>query len=90
MRRSTLRRVLGDGAPDRTILRYAADHGAVIVSKDWDFFDLVNDEATGAQPLLWIAIGNAVNRVLLALLEREWPRIEAELLAGAEVVVLQN
>lgn len=82
--------VLGESTPDRTILRYAAKHGAIIVSKDWDFFDLVDDDEAPSQPLLWIGIGNTINRVLFALLETEWPRIEDELRAGAQVVLLKD
>lgn len=52
-------------APDRDIWRYALEHGAVIVTKDEDFADMV---ATGreAPPVVWVRTGNTRRAVLLA------------------------
>ncbi len=59
----------------------------MIVSKDSDFHDLLDRLAPNAS-MLWVRIGNTVNRVLLARMEMEWPRIERELNAGARFVEL--
>lgn len=55
-------------APDRDIWRYALEHGAVIVTKDEDFADMV---ATGreAPPVVWVRIGNSRRAVLLVWFE---------------------
>jgi len=39
--------------------------------------------------VLWVRIGNAVNRVLLARFERAWPEILARLEEGAQVLELR-
>ncbi|MEJ7831763.1 MAG: DUF5615 family PIN-like protein [Nocardioides sp.] len=55
-------------APDRYIWRYALEHGAVVVTKDEDFADMV---ATGreAPAVLWVRVGNTRRAVLLAWFE---------------------
>jgi predicted nuclease of predicted toxin-antitoxin system len=74
-------------ADDSDILRYTTKIGAIVITKDRDF-SAVPPRVRPAQ-VLWIRIGNAVNRVLLARLEAEWPIIESALEAGAPVVELR-
>lgn len=71
-------------ADDSVIWAYAAKMEFVIVTKDEDFANLA---ATGDGPLvLWIRIGNAVNRVLLAHMESTWLQILEHFGAGAHLV----
>ena len=55
-------------APDRDIWRYALTHGAVIVTKDEDFADMV---ATGgeAPAVVWVRVGNTRRAALLTWFE---------------------
>lgn len=55
-------------APDRDIWRYALAHGAVIVTKDEDFADMV---ATGgeAPAVVWVRVGNTRRAALLTWFE---------------------
>jgi predicted nuclease of predicted toxin-antitoxin system len=55
------------GVPDRKVWEYARDHGFVLVSKDNDFRQL--SFLHGAPPkVVWLRIGNAPTRSVLALL----------------------
>jgi predicted nuclease of predicted toxin-antitoxin system len=76
--------VLGEWAKDAAIVAHAKTTGAVIVSKDADFMDLLAD-ASDPQ-LLWVRSGNSTNRLLILLLDRHWPRIEMALRGGQSVV----
>ncbi len=78
--------VLGETAPDTMIFSRAAETGSVIVTKDLDFLGLCDRE--GAPLILWIAIGNTINKALFVRLERDWFRIERELSEGRAVVEL--
>jgi predicted nuclease of predicted toxin-antitoxin system len=60
---------------------------AIIVTKDRDFASV--PAQTRPTQVLWIRIGNAINRVLLARLEAEWPAVEGALKAGVSVVELR-
>ena len=74
-------------ADDNTIWSYARAENAIVVTKDEDF-----DQLATANPkarVLWVRIGNAVNRVLLARFERAWPEIVSHLEAGAQVVEIR-
>ena len=74
-------------ADDRVTLSYAALNDAVVVTKDEDFIRL---RAPGDHPrVLWVRIGNAVNRILLARFEEAWPQIEAHLEHGAPLIELR-
>jgi predicted nuclease of predicted toxin-antitoxin system len=54
---------LSETAPDQTIVAHAAGCGAIIVSKDGDFVELL-EARSHAPTLLYICMGNAVNRML--------------------------
>lgn len=75
---------LGESAHDAAIARRAEADSAIVISKDADFVALLDGRAR----LLWVRIGNASNRVLLAAFERDWSRIEAELTRNESVVEL--
>lgn len=83
-----VRALIAPQASDKRIVKLAAETGAVIVTKDADFHDLLNRSESGEQ-MIWIRIGNAVNRVLIGRLEVEWPRIERELTEGSRLVELE-
>lgn len=76
--------VLGERAKDTAIVAHARATGAVIVSKDADFMDLLAD-ASDPQ-LLWVRSGNTTNRLLISLLDSHWSRIETALRDGQSVV----
>jgi predicted nuclease of predicted toxin-antitoxin system len=76
--------VLSERAKDTEIAAYAKASGAVIVSKDADFIDLLADAVDPA--LVWVRSGNTTNRLLIALLDLHWPRIEVALQEGQSVV----
>lgn len=82
-----IRTLEGLQTTDRRIVDLAVDLNAIIVSKDADFAELLGRAASGLQ-LVRVRIGNTQNRVLIARLESEWPRIERELAAGARIVEL--
>ncbi len=55
---------------DRLICEYAARVAAIIVTKDEDYETLL-DKTMGLR-VVWVQVGNAVNRVLLARMEQVW------------------
>jgi predicted nuclease of predicted toxin-antitoxin system len=71
-------------AEDRSIWSHAQSQNAIIVTKDEDFALLV--AATPAVRVLWVRIGNVVNRVLLARFDQAWPEIVTHLEEGARIV----
>lgn len=75
------------GADDRSIWSYARAECAIIVTKDEDFGQLA--AAAPDVRVLWVRIGNAVNRVLLDRFERAWPEIRTHLEQGAQVLELR-
>jgi predicted nuclease of predicted toxin-antitoxin system len=74
-------------ADDRDIWTYARAERAIVVTKDEDFGRFA--AAAPDARVLWVRIGNAVNRVLLARFERAWPEILACLDEGAQIVELR-
>ena len=74
-------------ADDGDIWSYARAENAIVVTKDEDFRQLA---ATAPDArVLWVRVGNAVNRVLLARFERAWPEILTHLEEGAQIVELR-
>jgi predicted nuclease of predicted toxin-antitoxin system len=78
--------ILNERAPDREIVGHAERTAAVLVSKDFDFVELI--ERRAAAPLLWIRTGNTSHRLLVERLEVQWDRIVAELQSGKLIVAL--
>lgn len=72
-------------ADDLDVWRYAAANGAVIVSKDEDFADLVRQSQAGPS-VLWVRTGNGTNRQLISYFEPLWSMIGARLAAGERLV----
>jgi predicted nuclease of predicted toxin-antitoxin system len=72
-------------AADRDIFAAARSCGAVLISKDSDFVDLV--QAHGPPPqLIWLTCGNVTNAKLRLVFGHSWSRV-AGLLSGGEPIV---
>ncbi|MEP7352289.1 MAG: DUF5615 family PIN-like protein [Acidobacteriota bacterium] len=78
---------MGD-ASDSEIWEYASKSGRVVISKDEDFLYFANAREPKAR-LIWVRLGNCRTKVLLAAVERTWPRIEAALNAGDRIIELR-
>ena len=74
-------------ATDRAISSRGKADGAIVVTKDEDFVLLKTMDPAGPQ-VVWIRIGNAVNRVLLQRLDVAWPSVVEKLSKGEPVVEL--
>jgi predicted nuclease of predicted toxin-antitoxin system len=74
-------------ADDKTIWSYAKSTNAIIVTKDEDFALLVT--AAPEVRVLWVRLGNVVNRVLLERFARVWPQIAVHLEDGAHIVEIR-
>lgn len=73
-------------ATDVTLAEAAQKERYVLVSKDEDFLRLrLPDRYT----LLWLRVGNATNRALLAWLEPRWPTVERMLASGERLIELR-
>ncbi|MBL8860170.1 MAG: DUF5615 family PIN-like protein [Planctomycetes bacterium] len=74
-------------AADREIFFAARAAGAVILTKDADFSDLLLRH--GAPPqIVWLTVGNSSNARLKDLLTRVWPRVAALIDAGEALIEL--
>lgn len=73
---------------DLSVFEALAQQGAVIVSKDRDFVDIVRRNGPPPQ-ILWIRRGNCSSRSLIDLFEAEFDKAIAKLVAGASVVELE-
>jgi predicted nuclease of predicted toxin-antitoxin system len=71
-------------ADDKSIWSRAQSANAIIVTKDEDFALLAT--ALPAVRVLWVRIGNVINRVLLARFDQAWPEIVTHLEEGARIV----
>jgi predicted nuclease of predicted toxin-antitoxin system len=74
-------------AADTVIFAAAKAANAVIISKDSDFVDLVDQHGPPPQ-IVWLTCGNVTNGWLRALFARTWPQVAAHLAAGEPVVEL--
>ena len=72
-------------AEDAVIFERARSAGAVVVSKDSDFVDLVLRHGPPPQ-IVWLTCGNTSNAYLRTLFSNTWPRV-ATLLAANEPLV---
>ncbi len=76
-------------AVDKDIFEAARDDGAVVMTKDSDFVDLVN--ARGAPPqVLWLTCGNTSNERLQEILAKTLPQALQLLQAGEKVVEITD
>lgn len=70
---------------DNPIWLYAAQHQAVIITKDEDFADWVSRGRPGPA-VVWLRIGNTSRRALLAWFERLLPIIVQKLQQGERLI----
>ncbi len=72
-------------AEDPEIFAGARTEGAVVLTKDSDFVDLV--ARLGPPPqIIWLSCGNTSNAFLREILRKAWPHIDALLAAGEPLV----
>jgi predicted nuclease of predicted toxin-antitoxin system len=72
-------------AEDAQIFSAARDAGAVVITKDSDFVELVTRHGPPPQ-IVWLTCGNTTNEALRAILADAWPRVQALLDAGEPLV----
>jgi len=68
-------------ADDGRIVDFAREKGAVLISKDADFFYI-----RGGVTIIWVRTGNATTARLLSIWEDIWPDIQAALDYGDRLV----
>jgi predicted nuclease of predicted toxin-antitoxin system len=72
-------------AEDSAIWQRALHQGAIIITKDEDF--AIRASASRSAPaIVWLRIGNASRRALLAWLEPRLPDLEARLRRGEQLI----
>jgi len=74
-------------APDAAIWARATALGAVVVTQDEDFVYLSGMNGSGP-PILWLRVGNMINRILFYHFERMWPQIEHHIHNAERIVEL--
>jgi predicted nuclease of predicted toxin-antitoxin system len=72
-------------ASDVEIWGHASRNDCVVISKDEDFLYLATIPGAKAR-LIWIRLGNCRTKTLLSVVEHLWPKIEAALKAGDQVI----
>jgi predicted nuclease of predicted toxin-antitoxin system len=72
-------------AEDSAIWQRALHRGAIIITKDEDF-PIRASASRSAPAIVWLRIGNASCRALLAWLEPRLPGIEARLSRGEQLI----
>ena len=76
-------------AEDRQISLAAREAGAVVLTKDSDFVQLL--EQLGAPPqVLWLTVGNTSNAHLREVLSRSFPAVQSLLLRGEPLVEISE
>lgn len=72
-------------ATDSEIWAYAVEQGAALITKDEDFVRLARS-GTAWTPVIWLRIGNIMNRALWRSLEPVLPDVLSALEAGDRIV----
>jgi predicted nuclease of predicted toxin-antitoxin system len=73
---------------DTTIARMANETGAVVVSRDADFAQLV-EAGVLRVPLVWVRLGNMRRAAIAAAIEARLPAIVTAIDAGQQIVILR-
>lgn len=76
-------------ATDQAIWDLARTNNRIIVTKDRDFAIWASDRRHGPQ-VIWLRLGNATRRSLLAWLAPKWPRVEQSLIEGVHLVEVRS
>ena len=77
-----------EAAKDGAIWRHAKSTQSCIITKDEDFVLLRMSDTQGAS-VVWVRVGNAVRRVLIARLTQAWPAVIEKLPSGEPVVEIR-
>jgi predicted nuclease of predicted toxin-antitoxin system len=72
-------------ARDRDVWDFALKDGAVIITKDEDFVDHFRRQTDGP-PIVWLRIGNASSRALLAWFTAALPSVIQRIDAGDKLI----
>jgi predicted nuclease of predicted toxin-antitoxin system len=84
-RGSALRDLCLRDAEDSSIFFAARHQGAIVMSKDRDFVDLVLKHGPPPQ-IIWVTSGNTSNATLQEILAGVWPAVVQLLTAGEKLV----
>ena len=76
-------------AGDFEIFSAARQGGAVVMTKDSDFLNLIDQHGTPPQ-LLWITCGNTSTEAMQRILESEFPRAQVLLGQGERIVEIRG
>lgn len=76
-------------ARDLEIFEAAFAAGAIVVSKDADFRELIDSHGDGPQ-VVWLTCGNTSNARLRTLIEAVWEPLSARLATGARLVEIHD
>jgi predicted nuclease of predicted toxin-antitoxin system len=76
-------------AEDPEIFRAAREAGAVVMTKDSDFLDLLEQHGPPPQ-VLWVTLGNTSNARMRVVLERNFLRAAALLQSGEALVEIRD
>ena len=74
-----------EGAEDPDIWVKACALDAILITKDEDFV-VIRERAAAGPAIVWLRIGNATNRVLIAWLTKSFPAAVAALQSGVPIV----
>lgn len=78
-----------DRAKDKAIFERARLAGAVILTKDADFVELVRQR--GPPPsILWLTVGNTATARVQELFVESWPRVQRSLTRGEALIELRT
>jgi predicted nuclease of predicted toxin-antitoxin system len=76
-------------ASDRDIWNYASRLAAALITKDEDFVTMRAFNASGP-PIIWVRLGNATNRTLLAYFTSTLSAIVESITRGETIVVISE
>lgn len=73
------------GATDAIIWAKACEMDCHVITKDEDFV-IIRERAGQGPAVVWLRIGNAINRVMIGWISKSWPVAVAAIEAGTPVV----
>lgn len=74
---------------DLQIFQLAREAGAVVMTKDRDFVDLL-ERLGPPPPVIWLTCGNTSNRAMRQILDSAFPRAKALLEQGEPLVEISD
>lgn len=74
---------------DSPIWNHAAEHSAVIITKDADFA-LRRNQSRGSYPIVvWLRAGNTIRRMILGIVDNMLPSIEEHIRQGNQLIEIR-